>query len=167
MTAKSNGDRREVRVVIVGGSLVGLCTAIALARREARVTVPECTPQGRDEGGGGLGVDVRLLAAVTGLAERPPVCWGRDRATTAWPLLADWLEAHARRADRIDLRRGAEVVDTGDAWAQTVDGERYEGGVVIGADSARSTVQRVERSIAASANYLERASINEAQARKL
>jgi 2-polyprenyl-6-methoxyphenol hydroxylase-like FAD-dependent oxidoreductase len=105
------------------------------------VTVLERTPQGRYEGGGGLGVDVKLLAAVTGLAERPPVCWGRDRATTAWPLLADWLEAQARSTDGIDLRRGAEVVDTGDGWAQTVDGDRHEADVVIGADGARSTVR--------------------------
>lgn len=142
MTAKSNDDGRDVRVVIVGGSLVGLCIAVALARRGVHVTVLERTPQGRYEGGGGLGVDVTLLASATGLTERPPVCWGRDRATTAWPLLADWLEAHARRMGGIDLRRGAEVVDTGDGWAQTVDGERYEADVVIGADGARSTVRR-------------------------
>ena len=157
MTAKPNDDRRDVRVVIVSGSLVGLCTAVTLARRGARVTVLERTPEGRYQGGGGLGVDVTLLAAVTGLAERPPVCWGRDRATTAWPLLADWLETHALRTAEIDLRRGAEVVDAGDGWAQTVDGERYEADAVIGADGARSTVRRrvtPERSDATYAGYL-------------
>ena len=86
----------DVRVLIVGGSLVGLCSAIALARQGVQVTVLERTPQGRYEGGGGLGVDVGLLAEVTGLGESPPVCRGIDRATTAWPLLADWLEDHAR-----------------------------------------------------------------------
>jgi 2-polyprenyl-6-methoxyphenol hydroxylase-like FAD-dependent oxidoreductase len=133
---------RDMRVLIVGGSLVGLCSAIALARSGVRVTVLERTPQGHYEGGGGLGVDVGLLAEVTGLRESPPVCWGIDRATTAWPLLADWLEDHARRTRGIELRRGAEVVDTGDGWVQIAGGARYEAGVVIGADGARSTVRR-------------------------
>jgi len=138
MTVKPNGDRRDLRVVIVGGSLVGLCTAVTLARRGARVTVLERTPEGRYQGGGGLGVDVTLLAAVTGLAERP-------------------LETHARRTAEIALRRGAEVVDAGDGWAQTVDGERYEADAVIGADGARSTVRRrvtPERSDGTYAGYL-------------
>src|SRR5271155_1156408 len=108
----------DLRVLIVGGSLVGLCSAIALARRGAHVTVLERTPRGRYEGGGGLGVDVGLIAEVTGLGESPPACWGRDRATTAWPLLADWLEGHAQRTGGIELRRGAEVVDVGDGWAR-------------------------------------------------
>ena len=141
-TAKSDFIPGAREVLIVGGSLVGLCSAIALARRGAQVTVLERTPQGRYEGGGGLGVDVRLLGEVTGLDESPPVCWGMDRATTAWPLLADWLEDHARRTHGIDLRRGAEVVDVRDGWAQTVDGARFEADVVIGADGARSTVRR-------------------------
>jgi glycine/D-amino acid oxidase-like deaminating enzyme len=67
-----------VRVLIVGGSLVGLCTAIALAHGGARVTVLERSPRGRYEGGGGLGVDVGLIAEVTGLSESPPVYWGPD-----------------------------------------------------------------------------------------
>ncbi len=132
----------DARVLIVGGSLVGLCSAIALAGRGAHVTVLERTPRGRYEGGGGLGVDVGLIAAVTGLRESPPVCWGTDRATTAWPLLADWLEEHARRVGGIELRRSSEVVDAGDGWAQLVDGVRYEADVVVGADGTRSTVRR-------------------------
>jgi 2-polyprenyl-6-methoxyphenol hydroxylase-like FAD-dependent oxidoreductase len=132
----------DVRVLIVGGSLVGLCSAIALARQGVQVTVLERTPQGRYEGGGGLGVDVGLLAEVTGLGESPPVCRGIDRATTAWPLLADWLEDHARRTRGVELRRGADVLDAGDGWAEVVDGTRYEAEVVIGADGAHSTVRR-------------------------
>src|SRR5271154_634442 len=115
----------DLRVLIVGGSLVGLCSAIALARGGARVTVLERTPRGRYEGGGGLGVDVELIAEVTGLGESPPVYWGPDRATSAWPLLADGLEGHARRTGGIELRRGAEVVEAGEAWVQVLDGVRF------------------------------------------
>src|SRR5271155_5905345 len=106
----------DLGVLIVGGSLVGLCSAIALARRGAHVTVLVRTPRGRYEGGGGLGVDVGLIAEVTGLGESPPVCWGRDRATTAWPLLVDWLENHARRLGGIERRTDAAGVSPGDGW---------------------------------------------------
>jgi 2-polyprenyl-6-methoxyphenol hydroxylase-like FAD-dependent oxidoreductase len=130
------------RVVVVGGSLVGLSTAIALARRGATVTVLERTPQAGYEGGGGLGVDLDLLARATGLADSPPVCQGRDRATTAWPLLAGWLEEHARAVPTIDIQRAAEVVEVGDGWVRVVDGRHFRAELVIGADGARSTVRR-------------------------
>jgi glycine/D-amino acid oxidase-like deaminating enzyme len=76
------------RVVVVGGSLVGLSMALAPAHEGATVRVLERTPHRGDEGGGGLGVDGDLLTWVTGPAGSPPVCQGVDRATTAWPLLA-------------------------------------------------------------------------------
>jgi 2-polyprenyl-6-methoxyphenol hydroxylase-like FAD-dependent oxidoreductase len=140
MTQETAGDVRQI--LVVGGSLVGLSTAVALASRGARVRVLERTPRGGYEGGGGLGVDIRLLRRVTGLAGSPPVCQGTDRATTAWALLAGWLEEQARAARGIDVERGAEVVDVGDGWARTADGRRFVGDLVIGADGARSTVRR-------------------------
>jgi len=75
------------RVLIVGGSLVGLSSAIALARRGAAVTVLERAGDLTRTLGGGLGVDVDLLQRVTGLQDEPPVYWGTDRATCAWALL--------------------------------------------------------------------------------
>lgn len=130
------------QVLVVGGSLVGLSTAIALAHEGASATVLERTPHGSYEGGGGLGVDVDLLARVTGLAGSPPVCQGLDRATTAWPLLAGWLETQAGAVSGVEVKRGAEVVDVGDGWARTADGRRFDADLVIGADGARSTVRR-------------------------
>lgn len=130
------------QVVVVGGSLVGLSMAIALSQRGARVRVLERTPTAGYEGGGGLGVDLGLLARVTGLADSPPVCRGRDRATTAWPLLAGWLEGHALAMPAIEIQRAAEVVEVGDGWAGLVDGSRFRADLFIGADGARSTVRR-------------------------
>jgi 2-polyprenyl-6-methoxyphenol hydroxylase-like FAD-dependent oxidoreductase len=129
-------------VVVVGGSLVGLSTAAALARRGVLVTVLERTDQSGYVGGGGLGVDVSLLSEVTGFAGSPPVCQGTDRATTAWSLLAEWLENKARDVDGVDIRRGIEVVEVGDGWVSTNDGARLEAELVIGADGARSTTRR-------------------------
>lgn len=130
------------QVVVVGGSLVGLSTAIALAHGGVSVTVLERTPHSGYEGGGGLGVDVGLLIRVTGLEGSPPVYWGSDRATTAWPLLAGWLETQARAVAGVEVRRGAEVVEVGDGWVRSADGRRFGADLVIGADGARSTVRR-------------------------
>ena len=110
------------RVVVVGGSLVGLSMGIALAQQGAVVTVLERTPRAGYEGGGGLGVDVDLLNEVTGLVGSPPVCQGADRATTAWPLLVGWLEAQAQTVPDVEIRRGAEVVEAGDGWSAPLMG---------------------------------------------
>jgi 2-polyprenyl-6-methoxyphenol hydroxylase-like FAD-dependent oxidoreductase len=142
MTDAPPTEPHDRQVIVVGGSLVGLSMAIALARRGATVTVLERTPQAGYEGGGGLGVDLGLLARVTGLADRPPVCQGRDRATTAWPLLAGWLEEHALAVPAIEVQRGADVVEAGDGWARLADGGQMKSDLVIGADGARSKVRR-------------------------
>ncbi|WP_238448947.1 NAD(P)-binding protein [Micromonospora sp. 4G55] len=58
--------RGHLRAVIVGGSLAGLVSALALAREDVEVTVLErSNPAPRL--GGGLGVDGSLLARVTGV----------------------------------------------------------------------------------------------------
>ena len=130
---------RQVLVVVVAW---WACPRRSLAHEGASATVLERTPHGSYEGGGGLGVDVDLLARVTGLAGSPPVCQGLDRATTVWPLLAGWLETQAGAVSGVEVKRGAEAVDVGDGWARTADGRRFDADLVIGADGARSTVRR-------------------------
>jgi 2-polyprenyl-6-methoxyphenol hydroxylase-like FAD-dependent oxidoreductase len=147
-TARGRGSqlltifRVHSHVLVVGGSLVGLSTAASLAHRGATVTVLERTAHTRYEGGGGLGVDVDLLTDVTGLTGGPPVCKGIDRATTAWSLLAEWLETNARTVPGVDVRRGVEVGEVGDGWVRAADGRRFDADLVIGADDARSTARR-------------------------
>jgi len=130
------------RVLVVGGSLVGLASAIALARRGAAVTVLERAGDVTSTLGGGLGVDVDLLRHVTGLEDEPPVYWGVDRATSAWALLTEWLTAQARDHEHIDIRQRTEVAKVGEGWALSAAGKRFEADLIIGADGARSTVRR-------------------------
>jgi 2-polyprenyl-6-methoxyphenol hydroxylase-like FAD-dependent oxidoreductase len=138
---------RTVRCVVVGGSLVGLSTAIALAGQGMDVTVLEQSPSPAADAGGGLGVDVALLQEVTGIRDEPPVLHGIDRDTTAWHLLQGWLEEHAARCPAVAMRRAVRVTaaTSGDQWhgatVLTADSSRYPADLVIGADGARSTVR--------------------------
>jgi 2-polyprenyl-6-methoxyphenol hydroxylase-like FAD-dependent oxidoreductase len=147
MTNEGLTSRRPVRCTVVGGSLVGLSTAIALSRLGLDVTVAERSPARAVDGGGGLGVDVALLHEVTGIAEEPPVLHGVDRDGTAWHLLQGWLEEHATRRPNVTVHRGTEVMagTAGDgqhsASVATADGSTYDADLVIGADGARSTVR--------------------------
>lgn len=144
----TDNPSEPVRCIVVGGSLVGLSAAIALSRVGFDVTVTERSPAPVTESGGGLGVDVALLADATGITADPPVLHGTDRDGTAWHLLQGWLEDHATRLSGIRVRRGTEVSGVqpgGQALSATVStarGDILEGDLVIGADGARSTVRR-------------------------
>jgi 2-polyprenyl-6-methoxyphenol hydroxylase-like FAD-dependent oxidoreductase len=133
--------------VVVGGSLIGLSTAIALSRLGAEVTVAEQSPARAVDGGGGLGVDVHLLREVTGIDADPPVLHGIDRDGTAWHLLQGWLEEHAARLPGVSVLRGRQVavLTPGDrdhsATVRTVQGDTFAADLVVGADGGRSTVR--------------------------
>jgi 2-polyprenyl-6-methoxyphenol hydroxylase-like FAD-dependent oxidoreductase len=141
---KSNDELTNV--VIVGGSIVGLCTALALAGQGVHVTVLERSNNRTLEVGGGLGVEVDLLQSVTGLRSKPPVCRGSDRDTTAWQLLRDWLEDGIDGVPLIDLRHDVNVSDVvandGEAVVTSSKATKWRADVVIGADGVHSTVRR-------------------------
>jgi 2-polyprenyl-6-methoxyphenol hydroxylase-like FAD-dependent oxidoreductase len=134
---------RPIGCVVVGGSLVGLSTAIALSRLGFAVTVAERSPAQAVDGGGGLGVDVALLREVTGIDADPPVLHGIDRDGTAWHLLQGWLEEHAARLPGVSVLRSRNVVtvapggpDRG-ATVRTAPGDTFPVDLVVGADGAQ------------------------------
>jgi 2-polyprenyl-6-methoxyphenol hydroxylase-like FAD-dependent oxidoreductase len=147
----------DLHVVIVGGSLVGLSSALALDRAGVQVTVLERTGAGVYEGGGGLGVDVGLVRRVTGIASSPPVCHGPDRDTTPWHLLRNWLEHAADARPSINLYHDATVTgvtDLGDrVEVASREGQVWSGDAVIGADGVHSTVGRFVDPEHAEASY--------------
>ena len=85
-------DRGRGTVVVVGGSLSGLATAVALARRGVGVTVLERTA-GTPQGGSGLWVDRALLRRVAG---RDPSAAGAGVPVFSgtWPDAASWTALH-------------------------------------------------------------------------
>ena len=145
-------------VLIVGGGMTGLATALALNRRGVGVRVLERT-SGRRRGGAGLGVDLRLLGQVTGLPTADlPVLRDGHYDLAAWSDLYAWLSAGVRRLG-IPVEYGLEVVAASAETATVVleDGEARRGTLVIGADGVHSALRRVvapEQPLAAYAGYL-------------
>jgi 2-polyprenyl-6-methoxyphenol hydroxylase-like FAD-dependent oxidoreductase len=131
--------------VVVGASLAGLCTALALARRQWSVTVLErsSTPGT----GMGLAVDVPLLHAVTGLSPSQVPVISAGYTFTGWGLLHDALAAAAADHPQIDLRYGSAVSSVrtaegeGSATVATSAGN-LGADLVVGADGYNSRVRR-------------------------
>ncbi|HYZ15293.1 MAG TPA: hypothetical protein VE591_02785, partial [Candidatus Acidoferrum sp.] len=142
-----SGDRGSA--IVVGGSLVGLPLAIALAQRGVAVTVLEQT--GRDErGGAGLGVERGLYAQLTGVDPRRsdvvpamPVI-RTSRETSTWYAIRSWLLAVIALTPGIEIREGRRVLEVHQqgtrALAVTAEGP-LEADVVLGADGYRSIVR--------------------------
>jgi 2-polyprenyl-6-methoxyphenol hydroxylase-like FAD-dependent oxidoreductase len=138
------------RALIVGGSLSGLCAALALAADGAEAVVFE-----RDRelgaGGAGLGVDRSLLGRVTdaspfddATASGLPVITS-NRDSTAWMLIYQWLRNLIDHRPRITVHHGAEVTEVrADASGATVVTPvgPFAGDLVVGADGYRSIVRR-------------------------
>jgi 2-polyprenyl-6-methoxyphenol hydroxylase-like FAD-dependent oxidoreductase len=140
----------SLRAIVVGGSLSGLCPALALAADGAEVTVLE-----RDRelgaGGAGLGVERLLLRRVTDVSPfgsddapaLPVITTNRD--STAWMLIYQWLSNIIDRSPRITLHHDAEVtqVQADGNQATIVSGAvSFTADLVIGADGYRSVVRR-------------------------
>jgi 2-polyprenyl-6-methoxyphenol hydroxylase-like FAD-dependent oxidoreductase len=140
----------SLRALVVGGSLSGLCAALALAADGAEVVVFE---RDRDlgAGGAGLGVERSLLERVTdaspfGAADVPalPVITS-NRDSTAWMLIYRWLRSVIDRRPRITLHYGVEATQVrADASGATVvtPAGIFAADLVIGADGYRSIVRR-------------------------
>jgi 2-polyprenyl-6-methoxyphenol hydroxylase-like FAD-dependent oxidoreductase len=140
----------SLRAIVVGGSLSGLCAALALAAVGAEVVLFE-----RDRelgaGGAGLGVERPLLGRVTdaspfGAADTaalPVIASNRD--STAWMLIYQWLRSLIDRRPRITLHHGVDVTDVrASASGATVftAARPFAADLVIGADGYRSIVRR-------------------------
>ncbi|MGD0050978.1 MAG: FAD-dependent monooxygenase [Vulcanimicrobiaceae bacterium] len=147
--------------IVVGGSLVGLSLAIALARRGVAVTVLEQTV-GAERGGTGLGVDRAILARVTGIDPRtdaagsPMPVIRTHRETSTWFAIRGWLRSAAALTPGIEVRENERVLSLREEGAQAIavtpNGD-FTSDVVIGADGYRSVVRTVVDPVHPHARY--------------
>jgi 2-polyprenyl-6-methoxyphenol hydroxylase-like FAD-dependent oxidoreductase len=134
-------------VIVVGGSLAGLSAALAAARTGASTLVLERSP-GSMLDGAGLGVDLELLAAVTGredLIGELPVLHDRPRDSAAYNDVRAWLRRCASEASLISLDEQTEVVSIGvgrlGRATATARNRTYDAAIVLGADGIRSVTR--------------------------
>jgi 2-polyprenyl-6-methoxyphenol hydroxylase-like FAD-dependent oxidoreductase len=130
--------------VIVGASLSGLMTALALSCEGLTVTVLE---RSGDTGrtGAAIHVEEKLLERIVGsrlttLGQEIPA------GVQTWFTVHAGLREAARADPNIRLYAHTDVVsvdqDDDNAWAMTRAGERFRADIVIGADGHRSVVRR-------------------------
>jgi 2-polyprenyl-6-methoxyphenol hydroxylase-like FAD-dependent oxidoreductase len=135
--------------IIVGGSLVGLATAIRLAHEGLSVTVLERGPKFGE--GTGLGVDRRQLSRVIGVSAfgdsehpaLPVIATGRE--STSWKAVYGWLRTIALATPGIRLLPNHRVVSVRSedhhATANTSEA-RFDADLLVGADGRGSVVRR-------------------------
>lgn len=135
-------NRMECDVVIVGASLAGLMTALALSRHGLSIVVLERSTD-TDRTGAALQVGHGLLERLTG---RRHISGTLGTGVQTWQAVHAGLRSAIAERPEIAVLHDARVdlvgQDQGGAWVVTKDGQRFEGQVVIGADGYQSIVRR-------------------------
>jgi len=133
------------KVIIVGASLSGLMTGIALANAGRKVTILERASAER-RSGAALQVDSgeRDISATAKYLRR--LASGGIKSVEAWASIETRLRNEAQTNSQIDLRFNTRIqaVDQDDeaAWVISDKGETFCGDILIGADGYRSIVRR-------------------------
>lgn len=152
----SSRPERVSDILIVGGSLAGLMTGLALSQHGFSITLLERSTD-TDRTGAALQVGYGLLEQLTGRRHAPGML---ATGVQAWQSVYRGLRAAADEAGILVLQN-ARVETVGQegerAWAITSDSRRFEGAVLVGADGYQSVVRRQispERPDAVFADYL-------------
>ncbi|MFJ2837300.1 FAD-dependent monooxygenase [Nocardia sp. NPDC087230] len=143
---------RHTQTVIVGGSLGGLTTALALAARGTAVTVLERTT-GRTQRGVAILVSGASLRRALGPQAREIVGKALGPASMRQGVYPHaWWDVYSALRDAVDAEplvsviENAHVVEIGQdadaAWARLEDGTAWTSEVLLGADGYRSVVRR-------------------------
>jgi 2-polyprenyl-6-methoxyphenol hydroxylase-like FAD-dependent oxidoreductase len=133
------------KVNIIGASLSGLMTGIALARAGLKVTILERASAER-RSGAALQVDSGEIVVSTTAKYLRTVASGGIRSVEAWSSIETRLRIEALTNPLIDLRFDTRIQavdqDKETAWVITDKGEKFSGDILIGADGYRSIARR-------------------------
>lgn len=131
--------------VIVGASLSGLMTGIALAREGLLVTIFERAEEGRP-GGAGLQVDGARFGQTKTEKLLRNLASGGKSSIQLWTSIESNLRREAKADARIDLRYHTRIQDVGQdqhsAWVITDQDETIHSDILIGTDGHHSLVRR-------------------------
>ncbi|KKI91874.1 hypothetical protein WQ54_12145 [Bacillus sp. SA1-12] len=146
MTDK-NESIREVNstAIVVGASLSGLMTAIALSQAGINVTILERAGEER-RSGAGLQVDNGETDRTKTAKFLRKLASGGMKSAEAWTSIEFRLRKEAKADPKIDLRYDTRIQtvnqDKDSAWVITDKGEIFHGDILIGADGHRIIVRR-------------------------
>ncbi|MDY0410098.1 NAD(P)/FAD-dependent oxidoreductase [Virgibacillus soli] len=131
--------------VVVGASLSGLMTGIALAREGLHVTIIEKAEEERPSGGG-LRVDGGMFDRSKTARLLKRLASNGKSSVQLWSSIEYRMRMEAKADPRIELRYQTRVQsidqDANSAWVVTDKGETIQGDILIGADGHRSLVRR-------------------------
>ena len=139
-----NYDNEKGSAIIVGGSLSGLMTAIALAREGIRVGVLEKVPQA-PRTGAGLQVDGGSFFDSGTTKHLKNLTSGGKSGVQLWSSIESRLREDIKNQPLIDLHYNTLVDEIGqnteEVWAITDEGKPISADILIGADGHRSIVR--------------------------
>jgi 2-polyprenyl-6-methoxyphenol hydroxylase-like FAD-dependent oxidoreductase len=131
--------------VVVGASLSGLMTGIALSKAGLKVTILE-RAGANPRSGAVLQVDSGEIDRTKTAKFLRELASGGIRSAEAWSSIQFRLRKEVEADSRIDLRYDARVQtvnqDDNSAWVVTDRGETFHGDILIGADGHRSIMRR-------------------------
>jgi 2-polyprenyl-6-methoxyphenol hydroxylase-like FAD-dependent oxidoreductase len=133
------------KVIIVGASLSGLMTGIALANAGLKVTILERASAER-RSGAALQVDSGESDISTTAKYLRRLASGGIKSVEAWSSIETRLRNEAQTNHQIDLRFNTRIQavkqDDETAWVISDKGDTFNGDILIGADGYRSIVRR-------------------------
>ncbi len=144
MTTARPASRR--RAVVAGGSLAGLCAALALSKDGWHVTVLERSTSD-PVGGTGISIDRQLLGDVIGADTSGLPVLDAGFPATAWGLIHSVLSDEVVRRPSIEVLRGRRVLGvrptaSGMGAAVLTPEGNVTGDLVVGADGHASVIRR-------------------------